>query len=1137
MPDFEILRILIPKAVVADPFGITASILTSIIVSTAVSATSFLVSRLFAPKPKPYEKGKLQGDVFVQDSQFGIAIPRIYGDSPEDDGRGGIRTGGNIIWTSGIHKTVTTKKGGGGGKGPRQPDVKEYEYDLDIAIMVGEGPLRIEKVWANTELIYRRDQPDAGTGTTGVYDGSATTDGPANNLLLPDPEAVYTANVTRFNLVPTEDVNQVVAETLAAGAYADIRIYPGTETQPVDPTIQAAIDGDLGTGFTPAYRGRCYVVLKKFSLTKYGGALPNFTFLATHRTIKTLDTVCAALCSRAGLSSGDYDFSALSGIDVRGFFLGQRQSPKQALEMLARAYGVDFVESDGKIFGVVQGGASAATVPSTDLGAVEGNAPGASSEPVGGVEASFLDTPQLPVAIETKFFDPRRDHATNLARERRFAAVGEQHETIDLPLCLTPKEANDISYRELFQAWVERNGYVLTLPWKWAWLKPTDVVTVSRDGFTHTIRATEITGAVPGPLKLVGVASESAVYNPDTAGEGGDGFGDDPTAIPVQTVGTLFTIPFLRADDDSGGYYGACCPRGAGQWGGATLFKDRGLGYESVAEFPAPCVLGRAVTVLANFTGTGWDTSSTVTVDLYLGSLESASATDVLLGANMAVLGGEVIQWQTATKDSNPSHPNRWTLTNLRRGVRRTASAISTHVLNERFVLVGTGLQFLPTNPTEYNTSRNFKFVTTGGTIDDAATLAFTWTGGVSTGKSTDRVTVSKIDRAFLGEIQYLPESLVGFAVFVEIDNYQTDLTKNADSIDYASVTAFDKFGNPIRDERRYPHNGFGKVGEGVHTRNAADPLENEAVYRVTLHNPFGNSDPIWIRNTGFSLTTPTWADPNTTPHDLKATAISDTQVSLSWIYIGASGLNALYRVKGTVTWTLAGAVLPKSNLVGALQPNTDYEFVLETTTGALRSNVASAKTLPANTGDPQFPAPAGLTATAASSTAVDLTWMKGGATHIGTEVYRDGSLVTTTSASAKDYTDSGRTSGATHVYKVRHVYSTGVSAYSNEVTITLPLASAANPTNLQATVAGPYSVSLTWTSNGGTGSTTVESRIPGVTQWATFATLAGGASSYTATGLVPGTTYRFRIKNNNGNTPSNYVEVTTFDLEDQPGL
>ncbi|WP_163269003.1 baseplate multidomain protein megatron [Chelativorans alearense] len=54
----------------------------------------------------------------------------------------------------------------------------------------------------------------------------------------------------------------------------EIRVYQGSQDQPVDPLIEAK----QGTGNAPAYRGTAYLVIERFPIDDYGRRIPQFQF-------------------------------------------------------------------------------------------------------------------------------------------------------------------------------------------------------------------------------------------------------------------------------------------------------------------------------------------------------------------------------------------------------------------------------------------------------------------------------------------------------------------------------------------------------------------------------------------------------------------------------------------------------------------------------------------------------------------------------------------------------------------------------------------------------------------------------------------------------------------------------------------
>lgn len=86
---------------------------------------------------------------------------------------------------------------------------------------------------------------------------------------------------------------------------------------------------------------------------------------------------------------------------------------------------------------------------------------------------------------------------------------------------------------------------------------------------------------------------------------------------------------------------------------------------------------------------------------------------------------------------------------------------------------------------------------------------------------------------------------------------------------------------------------------------------------------------------------------------------------------------------------------------------------------------------------------PSDLTATAASATAINLSWTDNSDNETGFKIERktgtngSWSQIATTAANATSHTNTGLTAGQTYLYRVRATNSAGNSAYSNVVTIT----------------------------------------------------------------------------------------------------
>lgn len=994
----ELLRAL-EREEVADPitatvFGsvILAKILGAVAISAAISAATYGITRALTPKQR-FTTGQLQGTLQIPQSDQGLPIAECYGADPgsnatpfqpshdyalEDrvvkDGffyivttsgtsaataptfpatkgatvtSGSVtftcygRTGGGarlpmlVVWTSGLRKHENPVEGGGGGKGPEQPEQTEITYDLDLAIMPGRGPLRVKRIRANMETIYRAygggqayyeaeaatktggaanvSDPlasggvavtvpqngavewaavggdgtpavlefylktsapvtvemtwtgGAGTtvfqanisstggvynleygsapwllhsgsgnsvkiknlsadpvvldrlgvrlsgGATGVPDSGVDPDDDYDPLLPPTPNEPYDRPMIRFAGELEIDPEGVMTGNVQAGSYAPIAIYPGNDEQLPDPTMQAAIDALYGPDSTPAFRGRCLVVLTSFYLTSYGGAIPLIQTLAEHQTLDTYEAIFGHWCDRVGvLDSTDYDFSSLRRKFCRGFPVTPPYAPADVMEELARVENVYFVESD-KIYAYERNSqAPVATLSSSDLGWVDGDADEEEGE-LASLDFDLATETEIARRYEFTFVDPERDYEQNSQGTSRQVTSSERTEKIELALTKFPEEAREITQRELYEEHVESTKHRLDLDWSYLWLTPGDSIIVEEDDGTTSRIFIESFRPNVGVCPAEGSAEETAVYSQPVSTSGGGVFEVPPVPIPGMTLLGIYDGPAVRTEDEgrSGFITWAYKRVGDGRFTSATLVKVVEGEPQPIATFTTQATAGLAVTALGGWsdietedgaraftadaganalsstdhelendetvmvsnaggalpgglsaatlyyvvnrtantlklaltsggsavdiTSAGTGTHSVqrvIEIDLHDRAmvLESVTPDQIANGANPALYGNEVIQ--TRTWELVAGYDRRWRGRNFTRGLRGTEPLTGSHVAGERFVLLNSAIQFVPQDIGELNIEREFKAVTAGQSLDDAASVFFPWTGG-----------------------------------------------------------------------------------------------------------------------------------------------------------------------------------------------------------------------------------------------------------------------------------------------------------------------------------------------------------------------------------------------------------------------
>jgi len=320
--------------------------------------------------------------------------------------------------------------------------------------------------------------------------------------------------------------------------------------------------------------------------------------------------------------------------------------------------------------------------------------------------------------------------------------------------------------------------------------------------------------------------------------------------------------------------------------------------------------------------------------------------------------------------------------------------------------------------------------------------------------------------------------------------------------------------------------------------------------YRVRATDAAGN-----VSANSSIVTAATQAVPDTTPptapSGLTATAVGANQINLAWTAATDNVAVTGYRVErcqgaGCVNFAeVATATGTSFSDTAGLVATTSYSYRVRATDAAgnlsVYSNVASATTL--TTPDTTPPtAPAGLTATALSTTRIDLAWTAS-TDNVGVTGYRvercQGATCTTfvevAQPAGTSFSNTGLTAGTAYRFRVRAAdAAANLSAYSNiasATTQTPDTTPPTPPTGLTATAASATQINLTWTAStdnvGVTGYQVDRCQGAGCTTFAQIATPSG--TSFSDTGLTPSTTYRYRVRATDaaGNVSANSSIVT----------
>lgn len=440
----------------------------------------------------------------------------------------------------------------------------------------------------------------------------------------------------------------------------------------------------------------------------------------------TLGEIVADVSNHVGFAAGgtsgdsEYDVSDLPD-PVRGYSVTSQMTGRAAVEALMPAFVFSGVESDAIVRFQHFGKPSLVTIPDDDLGAREA---GTGWTPL--MQTVHVQEEELPRRIFVKFWNVDADYQDGAQLWETQATTSRLDTTLNLPIVFTDDEAKLVASRLGYNAWMEREHHTITVPRTYLAYEPLDTLT-ARGREMRITSKDELAGNV---IKFEGVPSSRAVFvQSEAAGVPGDGF-TEPVVITAQASQLLMLdIPLLRETDFPNGYYAAMAGAVREDWVGAELLKsgDAGATYASVGSATVPDIIGFALAPLGAFYGGNiFDELNYALVEIGPGGgdLSSLSRLAVLGGANLALLGDELIQF----RDAMATGVGTYRLSGLLRGRYGTEWAMTTHMIFERFVMLPP--QTNVNGPfSELYLARLFKAVTYGNAVANADAVSFSNSG------------------------------------------------------------------------------------------------------------------------------------------------------------------------------------------------------------------------------------------------------------------------------------------------------------------------------------------------------------------------------------------------------------------------
>lgn len=429
----------------------------------------------------------------------------------------------------------------------------------------------------------------------------------------------------------------------------------------------------------------------------------------------SLQAIVGDLLDRSGYSNTDYDLAALATTKVEGLVVSDPSAARQTIDVLRNYQPFDLVEVDHQLQARLRTGSADETIGTGELRAAsQGDDPPPALQQL---RAQELD---LPKEVTIEHLDPARDYEVGAQRARRIVTKATATHKISLPLVCRASLGKQVAERSLFAAWAERDQVTIRLSRRYAYLAAGDVIQIAN----NKIRLTGLKQS-QGLIEAEGLLLHADAYtSAATADTGAGSTRRAITVIPTQAY--YLDLPLLARDHNQPGIYIAVTGRSG--WTGATIWRaSDSLHFTQQTSSTNPAAAGIAASVLSSISFSQsmvMDRANTITVQLLQGELASVTEDALFAGANAAVLGGEIIQFQTAILLGR----GYYQLSNLLRGRRGTDDALASHVIGEPFVLLeSSSVQFLPAVAADKGRSYQFRALSSAQNLADVQDINVTY--------------------------------------------------------------------------------------------------------------------------------------------------------------------------------------------------------------------------------------------------------------------------------------------------------------------------------------------------------------------------------------------------------------------------
>ncbi len=411
--------------------------------------------------------------------------------------------------------------------------------------------------------------------------------------------------------------------------------------------------------------------------------------------LSSLAAIVKDICLLAGLKESQIDVTRLQE-NVDGFFINSSQTARNALESLQKIFFFDIIAIDGILQFIPRknGAKDILEINHEDL--------------CGDFKITKICENELPSSVEVTYIDKYNAYQPAIMSASMQFLQNDDRFSVQIPLVSNEQNAKYVAEVALAEIHARKMQYDFFLPLKYLHLAPSQILKLNTGKISHIMRITSFEVGANHLINVKAVSESNAIYDfvPSVKHQENlqlhqhfeQSNATNVRFLDIRTNSSDARILHLAATSNQKG------------WGGALVLRsiDGGENFTNVALIKKQATMGKIITQVEKSCPLTFDWENEIEIVLDNGEIEGRSRLAVLNGANLALIGNELIQFEKCEFQGDL----QFKIWGLLRGKFGTEPQISNHEIGTDFILIDENLTKVEIPEEQIGLAATYKILT-----------------------------------------------------------------------------------------------------------------------------------------------------------------------------------------------------------------------------------------------------------------------------------------------------------------------------------------------------------------------------------------------------------------------------------------